>query len=116
MSHLPRPPLCPCPQYMYWTMLQQLTHHTVNGCNLRPGDLLASGTISGPVSLRCLGRCPCGQPTPHTDPRALSLSCRRASHPGRAHLTTLPSSSFVQQGVHKGLPFQTLSRLPLQTL
>uniref|UniRef100_A0A452U2H3 Fumarylacetoacetase n=1 Tax=Ursus maritimus TaxID=29073 RepID=A0A452U2H3_URSMA len=35
-------------KYMYWTMLQQLTHHTVNGCNLRPGDLLASGTISGP--------------------------------------------------------------------
>ncbi|XP_070809834.1 fumarylacetoacetase isoform X2 [Pituophis catenifer annectens] len=33
---------------MYWTMKQQLTHHTVNGCNLRPGDLLASGTISGP--------------------------------------------------------------------
>ncbi|XP_040349329.1 fumarylacetoacetase [Herpailurus yagouaroundi] len=41
-------PLCPHPQYMYWTMLQQLTHHSVNGCNLRPGDLLASGTISGP--------------------------------------------------------------------
>ena len=38
-------------QYMYWTMLQQLTHHSVNGCNLRPGDLLASGTISGPVSI-----------------------------------------------------------------
>lgn len=38
---------------MYWTMLQQLTHHSVNGCNLRPGDLLASGTISGPVSI-CL--------------------------------------------------------------
>lgn len=35
-------------KYMYWTMKQQLTHHTVNGCNLRPGDLLASGTISGP--------------------------------------------------------------------
>ncbi|XP_022410284.1 fumarylacetoacetase isoform X3 [Delphinapterus leucas] len=34
--------------YMYWTVLQQLTHHSVNGCNLRPGDLLASGTISGP--------------------------------------------------------------------
>lgn len=32
---------------MYWTMKQQLTHHTVTGCNLRPGDLLASGTISG---------------------------------------------------------------------
>uniref|UniRef100_A0A3P9QG10 Fumarylacetoacetase n=1 Tax=Poecilia reticulata TaxID=8081 RepID=A0A3P9QG10_POERE len=34
--------------YMYWTMKQQLTHHTSNGCNVRPGDLLASGTISGP--------------------------------------------------------------------
>jgi fumarylacetoacetase len=32
---------------MYWTMKQQLTHHTVTGCNVRPGDLLASGTISG---------------------------------------------------------------------
>lgn len=36
-------------KYMYWTMCQQLAHHTVNGCNLRPGDLLASGTISGPA-------------------------------------------------------------------
>ncbi|MGH0137110.1 UNVERIFIED_CONTAM: hypothetical protein FKN15_036554 [Acipenser sinensis] len=36
------------PQYMYWTMKQQLAHHTVSGCNVRPGDLLASGTISGP--------------------------------------------------------------------
>ncbi|XP_062062330.1 fumarylacetoacetase [Lepus europaeus] len=35
-------------KHMYWTMLQQLTHHSVNGCNLRPGDLVASGTISGP--------------------------------------------------------------------
>ncbi|XP_070353285.1 fumarylacetoacetase isoform X1 [Equus asinus] len=35
-------------KHMYWTMLQQLAHHSVNGCNLRPGDLLASGTISGP--------------------------------------------------------------------
>ncbi|XP_062998628.1 fumarylacetoacetase [Elgaria multicarinata webbii] len=35
-------------KYMYWTMKQQLAHHTINGCNLRPGDLLASGTISGP--------------------------------------------------------------------
>uniref|UniRef100_A0A668RTP0 Fumarylacetoacetase n=1 Tax=Oreochromis aureus TaxID=47969 RepID=A0A668RTP0_OREAU len=35
-------------KYMYWTMKQQLTHHTVNGCNVKPGDLLASGTISGP--------------------------------------------------------------------
>ncbi|KAM6425968.1 fumarylacetoacetase isoform 2-T2 [Liasis olivaceus] len=35
-------------KHMYWTMKQQLAHHTVNGCNIRPGDLLASGTISGP--------------------------------------------------------------------
>jgi len=33
---------------MYWTFAQMLTHHTMNGCNLRPGDLLASGTVSGP--------------------------------------------------------------------
>jgi len=35
---------------MYWTPAQMLTHHTSNGCNLRPGDLLGSGTISGPES------------------------------------------------------------------
>ena len=33
---------------MYWTFAQMLTHHASNGCRLRPGDLLASGTISGP--------------------------------------------------------------------
>jgi fumarylacetoacetase len=32
---------------LYWTIAQLLTHHTVTGCNLRPGDLLASGTVSG---------------------------------------------------------------------
>jgi fumarylacetoacetase len=32
---------------MYWTFAQMLAHHTSNGCNLRPGDLLASGTVSG---------------------------------------------------------------------
>jgi fumarylacetoacetase len=35
-------------KYMYWSMRQQLVHHTVTGCNLNPGDLLGSGTISGP--------------------------------------------------------------------
>jgi fumarylacetoacetase len=35
-------------KYMYWSMAQQLAHHTVNGCNIRVGDLMASGTISGP--------------------------------------------------------------------
>jgi len=37
-------------RYLYWTMPQQLAHHTVNGCNMRSGDLLGSGTISGPTS------------------------------------------------------------------
>ena len=36
-------------KYMYWTMAQQLAHHTVNGCNVRVGDLMGSGTISGPT-------------------------------------------------------------------
>lgn len=35
-------------KYMYWNICQQLAHHSVTGCNIRPGDLLASGTISGP--------------------------------------------------------------------
>ncbi|HLH37347.1 MAG TPA: fumarylacetoacetase [Alloacidobacterium sp.] len=41
---------------LYWTPAQMLTHHASNGCNLRPGDLLASGTVSGPVkeSVGCL--------------------------------------------------------------
>jgi fumarylacetoacetase len=36
-------------KYMYWNMSQQLAHHTVNGCNVRCGDLMGSGTISGPT-------------------------------------------------------------------
>jgi len=36
-------------KYMYWTMVQQLTHHTINGCNVRAGDMMGSGTISGPT-------------------------------------------------------------------
>ena len=35
-------------KYLYYTMEQQLAHHTVNGCNINVGDLMASGTISGP--------------------------------------------------------------------
>ncbi|AYQ32211.1 fumarylacetoacetase [Runella sp. SP2] len=34
-------------KHLYWTVAQQIAHHTVNGCNLNVGDLLASGTISG---------------------------------------------------------------------
>jgi len=36
-------------QNLCWSVAQQLAHHTVTGCNLQPGDLLASGTISGPT-------------------------------------------------------------------
>lgn len=36
-------------KYLYWSMAQQLVHHAVTGCNMRTGDLLASGTISGPT-------------------------------------------------------------------
>jgi fumarylacetoacetase len=36
-------------RHLYWTPGQLLTHHASNGCNLRPGDLLASGTVSGPT-------------------------------------------------------------------
>jgi len=36
-------------KYMYWTMSQQLTHHAINGCQINAGDLMGSGTISGPT-------------------------------------------------------------------
>lgn len=41
---------------LYWTLAQMLTHHASNGCNLRPGDLLGTGTVSGPTrdSVGCL--------------------------------------------------------------
>lgn len=36
-------------RHQYWTVAQMVTHHTVNGCNLRIGDVLGSGTVSGPA-------------------------------------------------------------------
>lgn len=56
---------------MYWTPAQMLTHHASNGCNLEPGDLLASGTVSGPsraergclLELTWRGRDPIALPT-----------------------------------------------------
>ena len=36
-------------KYMYWNIAQQLSHHTINGCNINVGDMMASGTISGPT-------------------------------------------------------------------
>ncbi|MBY0313150.1 MAG: fumarylacetoacetase [Phycisphaerales bacterium] len=43
-------------KHMFWTIAQMITHHASNGCNLQPGDLLGSGTISGPekTSRGCL--------------------------------------------------------------
>lgn len=35
-------------RHLYWTLAQLIAHHTSNGCNLRPGDLVATGTVSGP--------------------------------------------------------------------
>jgi len=35
-------------RYAYWTLAQMVAHHTINGCNLQPGDLLGTGTLSGP--------------------------------------------------------------------
>lgn len=43
-------------KYMYWNMAQQLAHHTVNGCNVNIGDMMASGTISGKSLIRMV-RC-----------------------------------------------------------
>ena len=40
-------------RYMYWTVAQMIAHHTSGGCNLRPGDLLGTGTISGPDLSAC---------------------------------------------------------------
>ncbi len=36
-------------RHAYWTIAQMVTHHTINGCNLQPGDLFGSGTLSGPM-------------------------------------------------------------------
>ncbi|CAI5993118.1 unnamed protein product [Closterium sp. NIES-64] len=49
-QRLPPVPVCRSNfKHLYWTVAQQVAHHTINGCPLRPGDLLASGTISGPA-------------------------------------------------------------------
>ena len=52
-------------RFLYWSFAQMLTHHASNGCNLQPGDLIGSGTVSGPTdeSRACL--------LEHTEPVAL---------------------------------------------
>jgi fumarylacetoacetase len=81
---------------LYWTPAQLLTHHTSNGCNLQIGDILATGTISGPAeaSAGCLleltrnGAQPILLPTGETrtflidgDEIILRGSCEAAGHP-----------------------------------
>ena len=52
-------------KHMYWNLRQQLVHHTITGCNMRPGDLLGSGTISGPVrGPAACARAPAPPPSP----------------------------------------------------
>ncbi|UOB17632.1 fumarylacetoacetase [Abyssalbus ytuae] len=40
-------------KYMYWNMAQQLAHHTINGCKINSGDMMGSGTITGPMANSC---------------------------------------------------------------
>lgn len=66
-------------KHLYWTIGQQLTHHTVTGCNMQPGDLLGTGTISGEVGGR--PPAPTGHPThpastPPPAPRSPLRRCR----------------------------------------
>ena len=78
---------------LYWTLAQMLAHHASNGCNLRPGDLLATGTVSGPdvageISARgCLLEV--DHPRRESDYPAIGRAekvppGRRRSHPARA--------------------------------
>jgi len=83
-------------RHMYWNLRQQLVHHAVSGCNMRPGDLLGSGTISGPVrkarararhahgtrdrSRAAAGRAICLHPQPPPSPPARA----RPTRPRRA--------------------------------
>ncbi len=96
---------------LYWTVAQLLAHHASNGCNLRPGDLLASGTVSGPAqdSLGCLleitrrGADPLQLPSGETrtfladgDEIIFRAYCQCPSHPrigfGECRGTVLPAS------------------------
>ncbi len=55
---------------LYWTVAQMVAHHTSNGCNLQPGDLFGSGTLSGtePGSAGCLLEMTTGGRNPFTLP------------------------------------------------
>ena len=95
---------------LYWTPAQLIAHHTSNGCNLQTGDILATGTISGPTesSAGCLleltqnGTLPLTLPNGETrsylldgDEIILHASCQRPGHPrltlGECRATILPA-------------------------
>ena len=97
-------------QALYWTPAQLLAHHTSNGCNLQIGDLLATGTISGPapISAGCLleltsnGAKPIALPTGETrsflvdgDEIILCGTCKAPNHPplslGECRAAILPA-------------------------
>jgi len=97
---------------LYWTPAQMIAHHSSNGCNLLPGDLLATGTISGPTedSAGCLleltsgGRKPVALPNGETrrqledgDEVILTASCQRDGFPavslGDCRGVVLPAAS-----------------------
>jgi fumarylacetoacetase len=64
--------------HLYWTIAQMVAHHTSNGCNLRPGDLLATGTVSGGPAIRRVPRAVRG--------RQAEVECRQA-RPGLSSTT-----------------------------
>ena len=95
---------------LYWTPAQLVAHHTSNGCNLQIGDLLATGTVSGPElsSAGCLleltsnGAAPIALPTGETraflsdgDEVIIRGFCERSGHPriglGECRATILPA-------------------------
>lgn len=80
----------------YWTLAQLVAHHTINGCNLGPGDLLGSGTMSGPdegqggsllelapTAARSRSPCQMGRAAPSSRPATRSCCARSASGPAR---------------------------------
>jgi fumarylacetoacetase len=101
-------------QFMYWTVAQLVAHHTCNGCNLRPGDLLGTGTISGPepssfgslLELSQGGRAPLALPTGEQrtflqDGDELVLSAY-AQAPQRARIGFGPCSGIVVSSTGNG--------------
>lgn len=97
-------------RYAYWTVAQMITHHTVSGCNLQPGDLLGTGTLSGPetgqegslLELNRGGKQPIRLPWGEArtfledhDEVILRAACRKSGYPtigfGQCAGTVLPS-------------------------